>query len=57
MCNAFEDLITNLRGGIELCRLQKVGPENFRVSEEQIVLLVFSSITVSIVCNRNSGRL
>ena len=49
MSNAFEDLITNLRGGIELCRLKKQGPENFRSSPEQMVLLVFSSIVVSIV--------
>jgi len=49
MNKAFEDLITNLRGGIELCRLKKLGPENFQVSSEQMVLLIFSTIAVSIV--------
>jgi len=49
MSNTFEDLITNLRGGIELCRLKKPGPENFRFSPEQMILLVFSNIAASIV--------
>ncbi len=49
MSNAFENLITNLRGGIGLCRLKKSGPENFRFSPEQMILLIFSSIAVSII--------
>ena len=48
MSKAFGDLITNLRGGVELCRLKKLGPEDFQVSSEQMVLLIFSTIAVSI---------
>ena len=41
-------LIANLRGGIGLCRLKKLGPDNFHVSTDQLVLLVLTSIAFAI---------
>jgi len=49
MKTAFVGLIVNLRGGIGLCSLQKLGPENFRISADQLVLLIAASVAFSIV--------
>jgi hypothetical protein len=49
MKTAFGDLIVNLRGGIALCRFQKLGPESFRISTDQLVLLIAAGMVLSIV--------
>jgi hypothetical protein len=48
MNKAFGDLITNLCGGLKLCRLKTLEPEDFRISADQLVLLILLSITFSI---------
>jgi hypothetical protein len=42
------DLLINLKGGLGLCRFRKLGPEHFRVSADQLVVLVVAGIALSI---------
>lgn len=48
MYTVLGDLLTNLKGGLGLCRFRKLGPEHFRVSADQLVLLVLAGIVFSI---------
>jgi hypothetical protein len=49
MGTAFGDLITNLKGGMRLCRFARMAADDFRISADQLVLLYLVSISVSIV--------
>jgi hypothetical protein len=44
----FRDLITNLSSGAKLCLFRKLGPESFRISADQFVILYLFNIALSI---------
>ncbi|MEE9491759.1 MAG: C13 family peptidase [Gammaproteobacteria bacterium] len=48
MNTVFGDLITNLSSGVKLCLFRKLGPESFRISADQFVILYLFNIALSI---------
>jgi len=49
MNTALGDLLTNLRAGMGLCRFRRLGPESFRVSADQFVLLLLTGVAFSVI--------